>query len=62
MAGVTALANLLSYMDALAHGHRHAACAQMGKQAELVWPMLDQDMVSPNVPAAQSTAPVPGEP
>ena len=51
MAGVSAFANLLSQMDGVACGHGNAALAQMGEKTELVLPMLDQDMVSPDVAA-----------
>lgn len=46
MAEVSALANLLSDADVVAHLHCDAAFAQMGEKTELVAPMLDQKVVS----------------
>ena len=51
MAGIPTFTDSLAAVDALAHGHRHGALTEMGKQAELVFSVLNQDMVPPNVAA-----------
>ncbi len=51
MSGISAFANLLSDADGVARGHGNAALTQMGEKTELVPPMLDQDVVSPDVAA-----------
>ena len=51
MAGISAFTDSLAASDALPRAHRHGAFTEMGEQAELVFSVLNQDMVSPNVAA-----------